>query len=187
MGINYCNPVTNETIYDTLIRYEGKCWSLSSGSVDVDSIVRNDDFDINKNAPIFHVLEHLGQDDVIFKWMQNPKFDRTAVNKGGLSIDEVINNQLPWNKNVLAYKLVLLKEKNNSDVVFKDLKDKDTIMDFLTSVRVHNNKEDIEFLRTCFDNIYTKEELKNYMPKIEQANNKTIEDIAKSVLSTKTF
>jgi len=185
MGVNYYNPITEETLYDTLTRYEGKCWSLSSGSIDTDSIVRNENFDINKNAPIFHVLEHLNQDDIIFKWMQNPEFDRTATNKAGLSIEDVINNQWPWTNNVIAYKLVLLKEKNNSDVVFKDLKDKDTIMDFLTSVRILDNKKDIEFLRTCFDHLFTIEELKNYMPKIEQANNKTIEDIAKSVLSTR--
>ena len=92
---------------------------------------------------------------------------------------------MPWHDSVLAYKLVLLKEKNHSDVVFKDLKDKDTIMDFLTTVRIHDNKKDIEFLRTCFDHLFTLAELRNYIPKIEQANNKTLEDVAKSVLSRK--
>ena len=185
LGVNYYNPVTKETLFDTLTRYEDKCWTLSYGSPDTDYIIRDENFDINKNAPIFHILERLNNDDVIFKWMQNPEFDRSVKNENGLSIDDIINRLLPWHDSVLAYKLVLLKEKNHSDVVFKDLKDKDTIMDFLTTVRIHDNKKDIEFLRTCFDHLFTLEELRNYIPKIEQANNKTIEDVAKSVLSRK--
>lgn len=177
MGINYFNPVTEETLFDTVMKYTDNYWLGHD-------IVKEDSFDFNKNKPIFKVLE-LGYSDIVFKWMQNPKFNRNVKNDIDLSLEEVIAKKKPHQKEALAYNLVLLKEKYNADTVFTTLDNKEQLIDFFTKLEGVNNNKDLEFIRICFEKLFNSDQLEKFMPKIENAKSDSIKTIAKNVFEIK--
>ena len=86
---------------------------------------------------------------------------------------------------ILAYNLVLLKEKYNADTVFTTLDNKEQLIDFFTKLEGVNNNKDLEFIRICFEKLFNSDQLEKFMPKIENAKSDSIKTIAKNVFEIK--